>query len=181
MKPWFAGGRCERWLLEADPAAVFGVIGDSQPAISEALIKRLRGRVGQPERICLIPRLPESEYLRLVRSASVLLDPPHYGAGANTLADALACAVPLVAWEGPFHRARWVSGGYRALGVEGLTATTAEEWATLATRIADDSDWRRHQSRQMQAAAERFFAPSPAAAELRDWFLTTIAAAREHR
>jgi len=165
-------------LLDADPAAIFAVIADAQPSISEALIDRLRAHVNQPQRIRLIPRQSRADYLRLLTAASVLLDPPHYGGGANTVADVLACAVPLVAWEGPFHRGRWVSGVYRALGVEGLTATTPEEWVTLATRIATDPDLLAYHRRQMRTAAEQLFAPSAASAELREWFLTTIAAAR---
>lgn len=165
-------------LLELDDSAVFGVIADERSTITELFAKRLREGVSAPDRVRVFPRQPREQYLRLVTAATVLLDPPHYGAGANTFADALACGVPLIAWEGRHHRGRWTSGAYRSLGVEGLTATTGAEWATLSTRLATDNDHHRHAVESMRSAATRFFAPSSAAAELRDYFLEAITSAR---
>ncbi|MCZ2341060.1 MAG: tetratricopeptide repeat protein [Bacteroidales bacterium] len=167
-------------LLDTDTGAVFGVIADERPAVTAAFVQRLRRTTGETRQLRVFPRQDRCEYLRLVAAASVLVDPPHYGAGANTLADAFACAVPLMAWEGSHHRSRWVSGAYQALGVVdrvNLTATTAEEWVKRAIQAAHP-DARQKHGLAMQSAGEQFFAPSPAAQELRAFFLEQIAQSR---
>lgn len=167
-------------LLGSDSQAIFGIIADERPVVTAALLRRLHAATGEPERVRVFDRQDRSGYLRLVSAATVLVDPPHYGAGANTLADAFACGVPLIAWEGEYHRSRWASGVYRALGVTGLTASTAEEWVKRAIAAATP-ELRREQIRSMQSAGELFFAPSPAAAELRDTLLGLITQSRTSR
>lgn len=168
-----------RDLLASDGRAVFGLIADARPRLTADLLDRLRPTVGREfDRVRVFPRLDRPGYLGLVSAAAVLVDPPHYGSGANTLADALACGVPLVAWEGRFHRGRWASGGFAALGVRGQTARSAGEWVRLAAATGSDADRRDHAARAMRAAAERFFAPGPAADELRAALLDEIERSR---
>ena len=95
-------------LLENDPLGRVVLVVDEQPGITEQLLTRLRGVLGANSRgIGVVGRQDRVNYLRLVSSADVLLDTLHYGSGANTVADAVACGIPLVTLPGRFHRGRW--------------------------------------------------------------------------
>jgi hypothetical protein len=84
-------------LLARDPRGRVVLVADEQPGITDTLMSRLRDSLGPDvRRVGVVPRQERAGYLRLVSCADVFLDTPHYGSGANTVADAVACRTPLV-------------------------------------------------------------------------------------
>jgi predicted O-linked N-acetylglucosamine transferase (SPINDLY family) len=59
------------------------------------------------------------------------------GAGANTLADAVACGTPTVTFRGRFHRGWWAAALLDTAGLCRLVAEASEEYVA-AVRTAND-------------------------------------------
>ena len=160
-------------LLTRDPYGRVVLVADEQPTITDALMARLRRALGpEARRVGVVARQERAGYLRLVSCADVLLDTLHYGSGANTVADAVACGTPLVTVPGPFHRGRWVAGVLTRAGLTELVAASTDEYVTAAIRLANDEPFRRSVSERLRAfGAEWFDDPQPAE-ELETFWLT---------
>ncbi|MBN9517628.1 hypothetical protein J0H58_03770, partial [bacterium] len=126
----------------------------------------------------VVPRQDRPNYLRLVAAADVLLDAPPYGAGANTLADAVACGTPVVTRPGAQHRGRWAAAVLRHAGLSELVAGSPAAYVAAAVRAARDEPHRRRAAAALRAfGADWFDAPAPAA-ELEAFWAGQAAAAR---
>lgn len=151
-------------LLARDPRGRVVLVADEQPVITDTLMGRLRESLGPNiRRVGVIPRQERAGYLRLVSCADVLLDTPHYGSGANTVADAVACGTPLVTLPGQFHRGRWAGAVLTRAGLCELVATSAEQFVEAAIRVAHDEPFRQSVSRRLlDFGAGWFDHPRPA-------------------
>jgi predicted O-linked N-acetylglucosamine transferase (SPINDLY family) len=151
-------------LLARDPHGRVVLVADEQPPITDAVMARLRRALGpDARRVGVVARQERAGYLRLVSCADGLLDTLHYGSGANTVADAVACGTPLVTVPGSFHRGRWASGVLTCAGLTELVTPSADEYVTVAIRLANDEPFRRSVSERLRAfGAEWFDGPGPA-------------------
>jgi predicted O-linked N-acetylglucosamine transferase (SPINDLY family) len=159
-------------LLARDPHGRVVLVADEQPAITDALLARLRQALGPDvRRVGTIPRQERTGYLRLVSCADVLLDTTYYGSGANTVADAVACGTPLVTIPGPFHRGRWAGAVLAHAGLNELVADSTDGYVETAVRTAHDEQFRRTlAARLLEFGAGWFDDPRPAA-ELETFWL----------
>jgi predicted O-linked N-acetylglucosamine transferase (SPINDLY family) len=73
----------------------------------------------------------------------VILDTVHFN-GQNTSLEALAMQMPVITLPGRLQRERHTYGMYRAMGFSELVAGTADEYVTLALRVANDAAYREH-------------------------------------
>jgi predicted O-linked N-acetylglucosamine transferase (SPINDLY family) len=88
-------------------------------------------------------RFPSRTDVReLLRVGDLYLDSYPFS-GVNSLVDPLEAGLPTVAWEGDSFRSRMASALLRELGLPGLIATNAEEYHTIALRLATGTEERR--------------------------------------
>jgi tetratricopeptide (TPR) repeat protein len=164
-------------ILRRDPRGVVVLIADKQPAITRLLKQRLQGHDAEvAERIHILPRMSESDYLNLTALADVVLDTLHYGGGANTLYDAFAAGTPVVTWPGRFHRSRYAYAAYQQMGVLDGIASSAPAYVDLALRLANEPDYRAAMSARIRDACPTLFEDQQAVTELADCFEALLAA-----
>lgn len=151
-------------------------VADEQPAVTDALLTRLRRTLGPDvTRVGVVGRQDRASYLRLVAAADVVLDTPHYGGGANTIADAVACGTPLVTVPGRFHRGRWATATLGLAGVTELVADTAGGYAAAAVSVATDESFRRQAAARLLAFGRDWFDDPRPADELETFWLAHAA------
>jgi predicted O-linked N-acetylglucosamine transferase (SPINDLY family) len=166
-------------LLRRDPQGLLLVIADAQSSITQLLLERFRRTMPDVVgRVRVMPRMDQQEYLSLIAAADVVLDTLHYGAGANTVYDAVAMGTPLITMPGEFHRTRWAAAVNRRLGLEQLTAATAEEYVATAIEVAASKDLRRELQTQILERGAELFEDMVVVAEHNDYFNEAIAAVR---
>ncbi len=144
-------------ILERDPQATITLFDDPGPFAGNAIRARLKHRLGdQARRIELLPRLGYADYLSLLSTMPVILDPLHFG-GGNTTLEALALGVPVVTLPTSFLRGRFAYGCYRLMDVPDCVAQDREAYAKTAVRIAREPDLREEFSARIRAANARLF------------------------
>lgn len=163
-------------LLVADKRGRIVLVADEQPTITATVMNRLRKSLGASvTRVGVIGRLERAQYLRLVASADVLLDTRPYGAGANTMADAVACGTPVVTWPGEMHRGRWAAAVLRQAGAAELIVNSAAEYAEVAVRVANDEVFRKCMAKKLIDFGNGWFGNSKPAVELEEFWLASAA------
>lgn len=161
-------------ILRADPRGLFVVLGDRKSAAGRLLERLSRQMPDVADRVRLLPRLPEGDYLGLLAAADVVLDTPHYGGGANTTYDALAAGTPVITLLGPFHRGRYTGAAYHRMGIADGVAGSPAEYVRTAVRLGTDPDYRRDLGARIAAASEVLFEDARAVRELEEFFLQAV-------
>jgi predicted O-linked N-acetylglucosamine transferase (SPINDLY family) len=125
------------------------------------LEQRLRGAfereaVDFDAHVCLIPTLSRPKFFALMQRSALLLDTLGFS-GFNTALQAVECALPVLAREGPFLRSRLASAIMRKLELSELVATTDDEFAAKAVRLAGDAPARELLGRQIESRRRILF------------------------
>ena len=117
------------------------------------------------------------DYIRLVASARVVLDTPHFG-GSNTAYDHLAAGVPAVTMPGDTPASRYNAALYAAMRIDGGTADSPSAYVATALRLANDDAARAVMVAAIQAAAAAVFETPAAVDQLAECFEAAIVRAR---
>jgi predicted O-linked N-acetylglucosamine transferase (SPINDLY family) len=166
-------------ILRSDAKGIIGVIADEQPAITALLRDRLtKSMPDVVDRVRILDRLEREPYLELVSAADVILDTIHYGGGANTVLDAVACGSPLVTLRGAYHRGHWGSAVNGRLGLGDLCADTPEQYVSIATAVAADRNRRAAIRGVLSDRGQALFENSAAVREWDGWLRDAVARAR---
>ncbi len=141
-------------ILRGDPRGVIVVTedrrGPSQKQ-SQDLRRRLAARLGDvADRIVFVPYQAGDDYLSLVATADVLLDPLYFG-GVNSTYDGFSLAKPIVTLPSSFQRGRYTLACYRKMGLLDCVARDADDYIEIAVRLGTDAEYRE----QMTAAIGR--------------------------
>jgi len=147
-----------------------------------ALLQR-RMKQAMPDvyaRIHFLPQMEEPLYLALVKLATVVLDTPHYGGGANTCYDAFAAGTPLVTLAGGYHSGRYALGACRWLGLEELVARDSTEYADIAVRLGCDGGYRESIGEEILDRSASLFEDIKPVRELEAFFVTHCGIARSN-
>jgi protein O-GlcNAc transferase len=115
------------------------ILGDMADSLKHYLTETFAGLGIGAERLELAHRRPREGYLELIQRADVALDPFPFN-GHTTTCDALWQGVPVVARRGSQYVSRFGCSGLATLGLEEFVATSAEQYAEIATRLALDPD-----------------------------------------
>jgi predicted O-linked N-acetylglucosamine transferase (SPINDLY family) len=111
------------WLLETNPAA------------ARHLKREICARGVSPDRLIFAPRAPVDIYLGRYALADLVLDTFYYN-GHTTGSDALLMGVPMVTRLGGTFAARVGASLLTAVGLPELITDSAEDYETLALRLA---------------------------------------------
>ncbi|HEY6394311.1 MAG TPA: hypothetical protein VIX12_02765, partial [Candidatus Binataceae bacterium] len=126
-------------LLRRDPGGRLVLISGNSPHWSKLLAARITNAFPDiADRVMFVPRIPQSEFFRLLQTADVLLDPPYFG-GGNTTYEALAAGIPIVTWPGPFMRGRVTQACYKQMGFEALVADSLDSYVEKAFSVANNA------------------------------------------
>ncbi len=129
------------------------------------------------ERVIFVPRIPQTEFFRLLMMADVILDPPFFG-GGNTSYEAFAMGLPIVTWPGAFMRGRVTEGCYRQMGFTELVADSLDSYVEIALRLANDNEWRERVKREIATRSAVLYEDARVITELEDFFRAALDAHR---
>jgi protein O-GlcNAc transferase len=104
------------------------------------------------QHVVILPPMSQRDYIDAVGAADVILDTIGWSGGKSTL-DCLARDPAIVTWPGRFMRGRHTAAILRRIGCEATIAASAEEYVSIAVRLARDPAWRA-QVRQAVAAGK---------------------------
>ena len=140
---------------------------------------RLLARFGRTmadviDRIHFVPLLDRADYLRLVASVDVLLDPLHFG-GGNTSYEAFAAATPVVTLPSLYLKGRITAALYAAMGLPDHVANSPADYVDRAVRLGADGDANAEARRALAAVSDRLFGDTRGANELAEFFMDASA------
>jgi predicted O-linked N-acetylglucosamine transferase (SPINDLY family) len=101
----------------------------------ERIAAGLRAGGVEPARIYFHPRLPKRQFLELISTTDVALDPFPYNGGATTC-DCLWMGVPVVTLSGTHGFARSGTSLLNGAGFPDLIASSAQEYVEIAAGLA---------------------------------------------
>jgi predicted O-linked N-acetylglucosamine transferase (SPINDLY family) len=130
------------------------------------------------DRVVFLPRMKMSDFLCLVRSADVVLDPVYFS-GGNSTAETFALGVPIVTWPDKFLRDRVTYSFYKTMGISELIAENASQYVSLANRLATDHEFHAQMSKSIKDNADRFFENIQVVRELECFMEAAIEARRK--
>jgi predicted O-linked N-acetylglucosamine transferase (SPINDLY family) len=115
-------------------------------SVVDALATRMRAVFAQRKldfdsRCAIHPRLPVNEYYEFVERADLCLDSLDFSGGVTSL-DALWRDRPIVTLPGELMRGRQTFCMLKLLGLDELIATDRSDYVRIATRLAQDAQWR---------------------------------------
>ncbi len=93
------------------------------------------------ERISWIEPVVFSDYLALLKGASVVLDTFPFS-GGNTILQSFFVGTPVATLEGKFMRGRFTSGYYRRMGLERFINYSKKDYVTFALECASNQEHR---------------------------------------
>src|ERR1700733_260025 len=118
---------------------------ESMSDLLKARLQRAFSRAGLDfaQHVRFIPTQPLQVFHGLLRRANIALDTIGFS-GYNTAVQAIESDLPFVTREGRFLRGRLASGILRRLGMTELIAETADEYVSLAVKLAGDVGFQQH-------------------------------------
>ncbi|MCC6508523.1 MAG: TIGR03032 family protein [Pirellulaceae bacterium] len=158
-------------ILEQDPQGELILLEGRLPEWTHRLRRRFRRTLpDQGSRVRFLPTLARGDFLSLLATVDVLLDPMHFGGGNSSL-EAIAVGTPLVTLEGQFLRSRITSAIYKQIAYTELIAESPSSYVRLAVRLANDLSYRSMVQQQLRLATSGLFDDHTAAGELEQCLL----------
>ena len=168
-------------ILRQDPKGQIIFVGHEASHPAQLLKARLKSNMPDVlDRVRILPRLQEEEFLALLRLADVSLDTRHYG-GVNTTYQSLALETAVITWPGEFQRGRFTAGAYANIGLTDPVAASAEEYVQLALRYASDPAESEQLRAAIREASPALYQDEQAAQELAEYFDEAIASQTDTR
>jgi uncharacterized protein (TIGR03032 family) len=125
-------------ILEADPEGELVVMEGRVPAWTEALRRRWERVLPDGlQRVRFLRSMPQPEFLHLLASADVVLDPYPF-CGGNSSYEALAVGTPVVTYPSPYLRGRLTDAMYRRMEWMDLVASSPAHYIQLAAELGRD-------------------------------------------
>ena len=160
-----------RRILERDGAGRILLFAGRCEEWSVLLQRRFRRTMPEvADRVLFLPRQSHERFLQIVSLADVMLDTVHF-TGMITSIEALSVGTPVVTLPGALQRGRATQAMYRAMGIDGMVAASAEEYANLACDIAMNPDRREALRRLIAERRHLLFEDRRAIAEFERFFL----------
>jgi predicted O-linked N-acetylglucosamine transferase (SPINDLY family) len=158
-------------ILEKDKDGYFIMNDRGEKQKIPELMARFEKHLGTElcKRICVLPTIPEHEFLDFISLANVLLDPTYFGSGRSGY-EAFVAGVPLITHPGDFMKGRVVFGIYQKIGMTDCIANSREEYIEKAVNIANDPIKRQTISDVMKSRAECLFKPQEICRETEKFF-----------
>jgi predicted O-linked N-acetylglucosamine transferase (SPINDLY family) len=125
-------------ILEADPEGELVVMEGRVPAWTEAVRRRWERVLPDGlQRVRFLRSMPQPEFLHLLASADVVLDPYPF-CGGNSSYEALAVGTPVITYPSPYLRGRLTDAMYRRMEWTDLVASSPTHYIQLAAELGRD-------------------------------------------
>lgn len=163
-------------ILRADRHGIAVFVDDKSPVLGEML--RRRWRTALPDvldRLIILPRLRPDDYIRLLASANVVLDTPHFS-GSNTAYDALLACTPVVTLPGETPRSRYSAALYESIGITECTAASPEQYVEIAVGVGSDRAAEAALRARIGSEGPRAFESRLAVGQLEEFFAEVLRA-----
>ena len=120
-------------------------------------------------------KMPQEDYLCLLDTVDILLDPIYFGSG-NTFYEAMAVGAPLVTMPGNYMRGRAVAGGYKQMKLQNApVARNIQEYIDLTIKLAKTPELRMQLKEGIKTSALQYlFDDQEAANEIIEFFKAAI-------
>jgi len=165
-------------LLEKDQEGIV-VFLRMEDAVGDSIQFRMTEALGAlAQRAVFLPTLtPEGAHALLSAVDCVLDAYPLGGMSSSFIATAIGTPTVSLPAEMPFGK--WMASIYDFIGVEGLTAQTADQYAEIAYHLASNIEWRKSKAAEIQAKRSVLIESEAAAKEFQDFLLDAIGRHRE--
>ncbi|MEL6348148.1 MAG: tetratricopeptide repeat protein [Myxococcota bacterium] len=161
-------------ILEADPKGRIVLIGSHHLQWQVRLSLRLQQQMpSQLRRISIIPGQPWRDFLSLLASADVILDPLYFG-GYNTTLEAFAMGTPIVTMPGAFQRGRHTAAFCHRMGLDALVVDSIDAYIETASRLGRDRTWRDAISAQIQKRSDQLYEDPSVISEHTRFFIDAL-------
>jgi protein O-GlcNAc transferase len=124
-------------ILTRVPGSRLVVLGDMVDSLKRYLTQTFERHGVGPERLELANRRPRPEYLQLIQSVDIALDPFPFN-GHTTTCDALWQGVPVVNLSGSTYASRFGGSGLATVGLSELIADSIDRYTEIAVSLAND-------------------------------------------
>jgi len=124
-------------ILRLVPGSRLVLLGDMNESVERQLRETFTGHGIGADRLDLVRRLARPQYLELIASVDVALDPFPFN-GHTTTCDCLWQGVPVVTLSGNTYVSRFGGSGLATLGLHELIAHSKEEYQQIALGLACD-------------------------------------------
>ena len=121
-----------------------------------------------------LPPMSQPRFIAAAALADVVLDTPGWSGGKSTL-DLLALDPAIVTWPGRFMRGRHSAAILRQIGCEDTIARSADDYVSIAARLALDADWRQAVRGRMAAGKARAWRDPASISALEDFLTAELA------
>ena len=121
-----------------------------------------------------LPPMSQSRFIAAAALADAVLDTPGWSGGKSTL-DLLATDPVIVTWPGSFMRGRHSAAILRQIGCEETIAGSADEYVSIAARLALDPDWRRALRARVAAGKARAWRDQSSITALEEFLVAELA------
>lgn len=143
------------------PQALFVFLEGQTPAMTEILRRRLDRAFAAEgleasRHVLILPRQSDPDYDSLMRQMHVNIDSIGWSGGNSSL-KSIAFGVPLLTLEGRFMRGRHTAAMYAMMGIDGLTARTAEDYVARLVAMGREPDRRAQASLDLRSRAHRLY------------------------
>jgi predicted O-linked N-acetylglucosamine transferase (SPINDLY family) len=163
-----------RNILRKDPRGIVVLISALYDDHTKQLHDRLARTIGDVvERILLLDRMPAARYMQLLAVSDVCLDTIYFN-GMNTSLEALSVGVPIVTLPGPLQRSRHTQAMYRKLGVTDCIAESAEDYASIAVRLACDPQFAGSVRQRIRERSAVLYEDARVVREFERFFVTAL-------
>ncbi len=166
-------------ILENDPKGQLLLISGRYKSKEDLIIERFTKTFPKSiDRITFLPRMSRNDFLRVIQMSHVVLDPIYFS-GGNSSAETIAMGIPIVTLPGNFLRDRVTYSFFKIMGINDLIVNNAEEYISLAYKIANDSFFREKVSMSICQKAGLLFENIEIVNELQEFFIAAIQAYRK--
>ncbi len=160
-------------ILNLDAEARVYFLSHSTNADAEFL-SRIKEPVGPNiDRVVILPRRNQTEFLHLIASANVILDVPQWSGGKTSL-EALALGVPIAHCPGQFMRGRHTRAFYNHMNMGHTVIEAPDDYAVTAVRMAHDAEFRRTLIGEIKANSHKLFSSTESIREMEDVWVTEV-------
>lgn len=126
-------------ILARLPESRLIVLASGQDSLRRHFDRLAQGHGLDPARIDVVAKRPRADYLRLIASVDIALDPFPFN-GHTTTCDSLWQGVPVVMLEGQVYAQRFGASTLASVGLEDWIAHSVDAYIDLAVRHASDWD-----------------------------------------
>lgn len=168
-------------ILQGDIAGKVVFLNSLSSAWRERILERWQKTLPDfIDRIVFINGLPHKQYLQLLQSGDVMLDPIHFG-GGNTSLEAFAMGTPVVTYPGEYTKSRLTLGFYHKMEITDCIANSPEEYIQIALKLGKDRQYNQQIREKINERSSCLFNNREVIREYEKFFVTALTLYRAGR